>query len=157
MDQKQTSLKEGPQRLGIGGVSAIATHEWPDRRLKRTDFTASDSHLLPAELPHDEAVETLVVGAAIVPQEPERLLLADKQAADTVGAVMDASSIAAKRDVAGQLVDLIAEGERGATPEFPRRAICRGLHRVWQNVIGIEKGFEDRGASACIAGMGRGV
>src|SRR5215469_7715872 len=75
-----------------------ATHEWPDRRLKRTDLTASDSHPLPAELPYDEAVETLVVGAAIIPQEPERLLLADEQAAQTVGAVMDASSIAAKRD-----------------------------------------------------------
>src|SRR6516165_2789799 len=107
----------------------------------RPDFTARDLHLVPVELSHDEAIEPLVVGAAVVAQEPERLLLADEEAAHAVGAVMDAGGVAAERDVGGQLVGLISEGESGAPPELPRGAICRGLHRVRQNVIHIEESF----------------
>ena len=70
---------------------------------------------------------------------------------------MNASGIASKRDVAGQLVNLVSEGESGAPSELPRGAVCRGLYRVRQNVIRVEEGFEDRGAGACITGMGRGV
>jgi hypothetical protein len=43
-------------------------------------------------------------------------LLADEEAADAVGAVVDAGGVAAERDVAGELVDLVAEGETGAAP-----------------------------------------
>ena len=70
---------------------------------------------------------------------------------------MDAARIAAERDVAGQLVDLVAEGEYSAAPGFQRRAVCRSLNRMRKEVIHVEKGLEDRGASACIAGKGRGV
>ena len=80
------------------------------------DLTTRDSHLVPVELSHDEAIEALVVGAAVVAQEPERLLLADEEAANAVGAVVDAGGIAAERDVGGELVDLVAEGEGGAAP-----------------------------------------
>jgi hypothetical protein len=45
------------------------------------------------------------------------------EAADTVGAVVNASGIASKRDVAGQLADLVSGGESGAPPELPRGAI----------------------------------
>jgi len=76
---------------------------------------------------------------------------------DAVRAVMHAGGVAAKRDVVGQLVDLVAEGEIGALPGVQRRAVCRGLDRPRQDVIRVEEGFEDRGAGARIAGMGRGV
>ena len=38
---------------------------------------------LAVELSHDKPVELLVVSAAVVSQEPERLLLADEEAADS--------------------------------------------------------------------------
>ena len=74
----------------------------------------------------------LVESAAMVAQEPERLLLADEKAADAVGAVVDAGGVAAQRDVAGELVDLVAEGETGAAPRVQRRAVRRGLDRMRQ-------------------------
>jgi hypothetical protein len=70
---------------------------------------------------------------------------------------MDPSGIAAERDVAGQFVDLVAEGEISAAPRFQRRAVCPGLDRVRQDVIRIEEGFQDRGAGPRIASVSRGV
>jgi hypothetical protein len=93
-----------------------ASSVWQQSHSERPDLAARDLHLLAVELSHDEAVEALVVGAAIVAQEPERLLLANEEAADAVGAVVDAGGVAAQRDVAGELVDLVAEGETGAAP-----------------------------------------
>ena len=60
--------------------------------LERPDLTARDLHPIAVELSHDEAVEVLVLSAAMVAQEPERLLFADEEAADAVGAVVDAAS-----------------------------------------------------------------
>src|SRR5262245_57784907 len=91
---------------------------------------SSPSPLPPVELSHDEPVEALVVGAAMGAQEPERLLLADEEAAYAVGAVVDAGGVAAERDVVGELVDLVAES--GTPPEFPGRAVRRGLDRMRQ-------------------------
>ena len=105
---------------------------WQQSHSERLGLAARDLHLLPVELSHDEAVEALVVGAAVVTQEPERLLLADEKAADAVGAVVDASGVAAERDVVGELVDLVAEGEAGAAPRVQRRAVRRGLDRMRQ-------------------------
>jgi len=59
-------------------------------------------------------------------------LLADEEAAHAVEAVVDAGGAAAERDVAGELVDLVAEGEAGAAPKFPGRAVRRGLDRMRQ-------------------------
>src|SRR5262249_47666247 len=95
---------------------------WQRWHLERPDLAARDLHLVPVELSHDEAVEALVVGAAIVAQERERLLLADEEAAHAVGAVVDASGVATERNVGGELVDLVAEGEPGAAPGLQRRA-----------------------------------
>src|SRR5262245_22260145 len=64
------------------------------------DLAVRDPHPVPVELSHDEAVEALVVGAAVVAQEPERLLLADEEAAHAVGAVVDARGVAAHTAVA---------------------------------------------------------
>src|SRR5215472_15882501 len=97
----------------------------PDRSSERQEFTARDLHSVPIKFSHDEAIETLIVGAAIVPQEPERLLIADEEAANTVGTVMDAGGVAAERDVAGEFVNLVAKGETGAPPRLQRRAVCR--------------------------------
>ena len=47
-------------------------------------------------------------------------MLADEEAADTVGAVMDPGGVAAERDIVGQLVDLVAEGETGGPPGVQR-------------------------------------
>lgn len=77
------------------------------------DLTAYDPRPASVELSHDETVETLVVSAAVVLQQPERLLLADEEAADTVGAIMYPSGVATERNVVCQLVDLVAEGEIG--------------------------------------------
>src|SRR5262249_40759850 len=93
----------------------------------------------------------------MVAQESERLLLADEEAADAVGAVVDAGGVAAERDVAGELVDLVAEGETGAAPRIQRRAVRARLDRPRQDVVGVEERFEDRGAGARIAGMGGGI
>src|SRR5262245_62649015 len=95
---------------------------WQHSHSERLGLAARDLHLLPVELSHDEAIEALVVGAAIVAQEPERLLLADEEAAHAVGAVVDAGGVATERDVGGELVDLVAEGEPGAAPGLQRRA-----------------------------------
>jgi len=65
---------------------------WQQSHSERLGLAARDLHLLPVELSHDEAVEALVVGAAVVTQEPERLLLADEEAEDAVGAVVDAAA-----------------------------------------------------------------
>src|SRR5262249_2473615 len=92
---------------------------WQQSHSERPDLAPRDLHLLPVELSHDEAVEALVVGAAMVAQESERLLLADEEAADAVGAVVDAGGVA-ERDVAGELVDFVAEGETGAAPRIQR-------------------------------------
>ena len=42
---------------------------------------------------------------------------------------MHAGGVAAERDVAGQLVDLVAEGETGATPRLQRRSVRHGFDR----------------------------
>src|SRR5262245_59874597 len=105
---------------------------WQQSHSERPDLAARDLHLLPVELSHDEAVEALVVGAAMVAQESERLLLADEEAADAVGAVVDAGGVAAERDVAGELVDFVAEGETGAAPRIQRRAVRARLDRMRQ-------------------------
>src|SRR5215472_16398829 len=72
---------------------------------------------------------------------------------DAVRAVMHAGGVAAKRDVVGQLVDLVAEGEIGALPGVQRRAVWSGLDGVRQDVIRVKEGFKDCGAGACIAGV----
>src|SRR5262245_36912183 len=105
-------------------------------------------------LSHEEAVEALVVRAAVVSQEPQRLLFADKEAADAVGTVVHTRGVASERDVARQLVDLVAQGETWAPPGLQRGAVCRGLDRPRQNVIRIEESLENSGARARIAGMG---
>jgi len=64
---------------------------------QRPDLTVQNLHPIPVELSHDEAIEALVVGAAIVPQQPERLLLADEQAADAVEAPWSAARSFAAR------------------------------------------------------------
>jgi len=99
---------------------------------KRLNLTIRDLHLVPVEFPHDETVEALVVGAAVVSQEPERLLLAHEEAADAVGALVNTSGIPTERNVVGELVDLVAEGEAGAAPRVQRRAVRRGLDRMRQ-------------------------
>jgi len=65
----------------------------------------------------------LIVGTAIVSQEPNSLLLPDEQPADTVGAEMNAGSVAAERNVAGQFVDLIAERQAGSAPRLQGRTV----------------------------------
>src|SRR5262249_22563223 len=65
--------------------------------------------LVPVEFPDDETVEALVVRAAVVSQEPKRLLFADDEAQDTVGAVVNARGIATERNVVGELVDFVAK------------------------------------------------
>ena len=96
------------------------------------DLSARDLHPVPVELSHNEAIQALVVGAAVVPQEPQRLLLADEEPANAVGAVVHAGGVAAERDVGGELVDLVAEGETSAAPGLQRRAVRRGLDRMRQ-------------------------
>src|SRR5262245_43039009 len=130
---------------------------WQRWHSERPDLAARNLHPVPVELSHDEPVEALVVGAAILAQEPERLLLADEKAAHAVGAVVDAGGVTTQCDVASELVDLVAEGEGGAAPGLERRAVRRDLDRMRQDVIGVEEGFEDRGAGACVAGVGRGI
>ena len=121
------------------------------------DLAARDLYPVPAELSYNETVEVLVVSAAIVSEEPERLLFPNEEAMDAVRAVMHAGGVAAKRDVVGQLVDLVAEGEIGALPGVQRRAVWSGLDGVRQDVIRVKEGFKDRGAGACIAGVSRGI
>src|SRR5262245_21920739 len=95
---------------------------WQQSHSERLGLAARDLHLLPVELSHDEAVEALVVGAAVDAQEPERLLLADEEAAHAVGAAVHAGGVAAERDVGGELVDLVAEGDQRRTrAPAPRR------------------------------------
>jgi hypothetical protein len=115
-------------------------------------FTRSPLNVL-----YKETVEVLVVSAAIVSEEPERLLLPNEEAMDTVRAVMHAGGVAAKRDVVGKLVDLVAEGEIGALPGGQRRTVWSGLDGVRQDVIRVKEGFEDRGAGARVAGVSRGI
>src|SRR5262245_51705997 len=103
---------------------------WQQSHSERLGLAARDLHLLPVELSQDEAVEALVVGAAMVAQEPERLLLADEEAAHAVGAAVHAGGVAAERDVGGELVDL--PRETSAAPGLQRRAVRRGLDRMRQ-------------------------
>jgi hypothetical protein len=58
------------------------------------DLTAGDLDLVPVEFPDDEVIEALVVRGAVISQEPDRLLLADEEAANAVGAVVNTSGIA---------------------------------------------------------------
>jgi len=112
------------------------------------DLAARDLYPVPAELSYNETVEVLVVSAAIVSEEPERLLFPNEEAMDAVRAVMHAGGVAAKRDVVGQLVDLVAEGEIGALPGVQRRAVWSGLDGVRQDVMRVKEGFKDCGAGA---------
>jgi hypothetical protein len=75
----------------------------------------------------------LVVSAAIVSEEPERLLLPNEEAMDTVRAVMQAGGVAAKRDVVGKLFNFVAEGD-GALPGVQRRTVWSSLDVVRQDV-----------------------
>src|SRR5215470_9537673 len=77
---------------------------WQQSQLERPHLAARDLHLVPVELSHDEAVE----------------------------AVVHAGGVAAERDVGGELVDLVAEGETSAAPGLQRRAVRRGLDRMRQ-------------------------
>src|SRR5262245_109604 len=106
------------------------------------DLAARDLYPVPAELSYNETVEVLVVSAAIVSEEPECLLLPNEEAMDAVRAVMHAGGVAAKRDVVGQLVDLVAEGEIGALPGVQRRAVWSGLDGVRQDVIRVKEGLD---------------
>ena len=80
-------------------------------RSERFEFAVHNLYFAPVELSHNEAIEALIVGTAIVTQEPEGLLLADEKAADTVGTIMNAGCIAPERNVAGEFVDFVAEFE----------------------------------------------
>src|SRR5262245_22170625 len=82
----------------------------------RPHLTVQDPHPGSVEFSHNEAIEALVVSAAIVSQQPERLLFADEQAADAIGAVVNAGGVAAQGDIASELIDLVAEGETGTMP-----------------------------------------
>ena len=55
---------------------------------EKFELTVPNPYPVSVELSHNEAIEPLIVGAAIVPQEPEGLLLADEKATDAVGTVM---------------------------------------------------------------------
>ena len=70
---------------------------------------------------------------------------------------MNAGSIAAERNVAGQFVDLIAERQAGSAPRLQGGTVRRGLEGMRQDIVNIEEGLQDRGAGACVARMGRGV
>ena len=99
----------------------------------------------------------LVVGAAVVSQKPERLLLADKEAADTVGPVVDAGGIASKRDVAGQLVDL--EAAASETPGIEFVSLRYGFFYgpgTWYSREG-DMGEQARQQQIPIIGKGEGV
>src|SRR6516162_2152767 len=106
---------------------------------ERLELAVHNFYFVPIELSHNEAVEPLIVGAAIVSQEPQGLLFADEKAAHAVGTVMNAGGITTKCNIAGEFVDLVAEGEVSAVPRFQRRAVRRRLDRVQQHVIGIEE------------------
>ena len=60
------------------------------------DLAARDLYPVPAELSYNETVEVLVVSAAIVSEEPERLLFPNEEAMDAVRAVMHAGGVASK-------------------------------------------------------------
>ena len=98
---------------------------------ERPDLTARDLHLLPVELSHDEAVEALVVGAAMVAQEPERLLLADEEAAHAVGAQCTPAASRPSAMLAASL-SISLPRETSAAPGLQRRAVRRGLDRMRQ-------------------------
>src|SRR6516225_7406047 len=70
---------------------------------------------------------------------------------------MNTGSVAAERNVAGQLVDLIAERQADSAPRLQGGTVPPGLDRMWQDIVDIEEGLQDRGAGACVARMGRGV
>ena len=108
------------------------------------------------ELPNDKAVKVLGVSETVVAQQAECLLLTYEQAANTVRAIMHTGSVTTECNVARQLIDLIAESETNSAPRLQRQAVGASLNRALKDVIGIKECFEDSGASAGIAGVGRG-
>src|SRR5262249_4433915 len=113
-------------RRGYADDMGVRINELPP---SRHNLAAGNLNLFPVEFRQDEALEALAVGAAVVAQQADGLLLPDEQALDTVGAVMDARSVAAERDIARQLVNLVPEGQRLALPRIQGRAVGLRLHR----------------------------
>src|SRR5262249_4214447 len=103
---------------------------------ERPDLAAHDLHLASVEFPHDETVEALIVCATVVAQQPERLLLADEQAPNTVGAIVNAGGVTAKRNVAGELVNFVAKGERSLPPRLELQPVRAGFESLCKGVIG---------------------
>src|SRR5215831_20005086 len=75
--------------------------------LERPDLSGHDFYPFAAERPYDKAVEAFVVRAAVVAQKPDCLLLANPETVDAVGAVVHASGVATKSNVAGELIDFV--------------------------------------------------
>src|SRR5229473_241839 len=65
------------------------------------------------------AAAVLVVRRTLVGQHADGHRLAEQQRLEGVGAPVDAGEVAAGGDVRGQLVELPAEGKRGAAPVRP--------------------------------------
>ena len=101
--------------------------------LEKCDFAIDNLYLIPVEFFHNEAIEPLIVGAAIVSQEPESLLLANEKAADAVGTVMNAGGIAAKSNVAGQFLDLVTQSEVSTVP--PLLAVHQVMDRFCRYLV----------------------
>ena len=109
------------------------------------------------EASQDETRETLVVGATVIAEDPDRLPLPDEQALGAVGSKMHPRRIAPQRDVAGQLGDLAPERERVPIPRFPARAVGGRLNGFRDGEILVEERLEDGRAGAGVGGVGSRV
>jgi len=84
-------------------------------------LAVEDPNLLAAKGRQYKTIEPLIISSAIIAQQTQSLFLANEEAVDTVGSVVNPRRIAARCDIAGQLVDLVSKRERLT---FPRNQVC---------------------------------
>ena len=63
-----------------------------------------------------EPVEVFVQGAGVILQQRDGLLLTCQQSVDAIGAIVHAGRVAGERDIAGQLIELAADGQVRSGP-----------------------------------------
>jgi serine/threonine protein kinase len=125
----------------------------PEPESRRRRLAVRDPDLAPVEPRQNEAVEALVVDAAVVAQHADRLLFPDEQALDAVGTEMHPRRVAPQDDVAGELVDLAAEGQLLPAPRLQGRAVGFRLDGLREDELLVEERLQHGDAGPCVGGV----
>ncbi len=106
----------------------------------RRPKSPSDGDGATVELAQAKASEWFVVQQLVIAQKSNGDLFAEIHSLITIGAPMHARSIAAKRDVGGQLIEFTTDGQHSSMGN-ERQAVSRGLNGRVDDEAFLEESF----------------